>query len=84
MGSRIEYKVQLHVDSSVKPVVKSSRSVQFHSRKRLVKKLCKMEESGIMEEHTGPALCLSNVVLTPKDDGGVKVTVDIRNVNKAG
>ena len=33
--------------------------------------------------HTGPAPWVSNVVLAPKDDGDIRITVDMRNANKA-
>ena len=42
-----------------------------------------MEAANLIEEHHGPAPWISNPVLTPKDDGGTRVTVDMRNVNKA-
>ena len=41
-----------------------------------------MEEDGIIEEHSGPSLWVSNVVLAPKDKG-IRITVDMRNANKA-
>ena len=37
----------------------------------------------MIEEHHGPAPWLSNTVLAPKDDGGMRVTVDMQNANKA-
>ena len=42
-----------------------------------------MEEAGIIEEHHGPAPWVSNVVLSPKDDGGIQVTIDLREANRA-
>ena len=42
-----------------------------------------MEADGIIEEHNGPAPWISNVVLSPKDDGQVRVTLDVRLANKA-
>ena len=42
-----------------------------------------MEEQGIIEEHHGPAPWVSNAVLAPKDDGGVRVTIDMRQANPA-
>ena len=39
-----------------------------------------MEKQGMIEPHTGPA---PHVVLAPKDDGSIRVTVDMRQVNKA-
>ena len=42
-----------------------------------------MEEVGIIEEHEGPAPWISNTVSAPKDDGGLRITLDCRNLNKA-
>eukprot|EP00112_Aurelia_sp_Birch-Aquarium-sp1_P021838 Seg5974.1 transcript_id=Seg5974.1/GoldUCD/mRNA.D3Y31 product="Retrovirus-related Pol polyprotein from transposon 17.6" protein_id=Seg5974.1/GoldUCD/D3Y31 len=42
-----------------------------------------MEENNIIAEHVGPAPWISNVVLAPKDDGGIRVTVDMRQANLA-
>ena len=41
-----------------------------------------MEKQGIIEPHTGLARWISNVVLAPNDDGNIRVTVDMRQVNK--
>ena len=42
-----------------------------------------MEKEGIIEEHTGPATWVSNVVLAPKENDNVRITADMRRVNKA-
>ena len=42
-----------------------------------------MEEAGVIEDHDGPAPWVSNLVLCPKPDGGLRVTVDMREPNKA-
>ena len=42
-----------------------------------------MEKEGIIEEPTGPAPWVSNVVLAPKENGSGRVAVDMRRVDKA-
>ena len=42
-----------------------------------------MEEDGITEDHHGPAPWVSNTVMAPKDDGKVRVTIDMRKPNVA-
>lgn len=42
-----------------------------------------MGKDDIIEEHQGPTSQVSNVVLTPKKDGGMRVTEDMREPNKA-
>ena len=38
---------------------------------------------GVIEDHEGPAPWISNIVLSPKDNGDVRVTIDMREPNKA-
>ena len=42
-----------------------------------------MEQHRIIEEHHGPAPWVSNAVLAPKDNGGFRVTIDMREANPA-
>ena len=42
-----------------------------------------MEEAGMIEEHHGPSPWVSNVVLSPKDNGGIRVTIDLCEANRA-
>ena len=42
-----------------------------------------MEGEGIIEDHEGPAPWISHLVLAPKDDGGLRVTVDMRESKRA-
>ena len=83
VGTLHDHKVKFHIDETVPPVHQHARPVPFHLRGRLRKELKKMEAEDIIEEHDGPAPWVSNLVLAPKDDGGIRVTVDMRQVNKA-
>ena len=42
-----------------------------------------MEKKGIIEEHTGQDPWVSDIVLAPKENDSVRVTVDMRRVDKA-
>ena len=42
-----------------------------------------MEKAGVIEDHVGPAPWRSNIVLSPKPDGDMRVTVDMRAPNEA-
>ena len=77
--------VKLQVDPSVKPVASPPRRVPYHLKSRVDEVVNDMLSQGIIEEHpTGePAPWTSNLVIDPKDDGGLRVTLDAKNVNKA-
>ena len=83
VGTLKDYTVRFHIDEGIKPVSQPARPIPFHLREKLEQELKKMEEQNIIEEHTGPAPWISNPVLAPKEDGGVRVTVDMRCANKA-
>ena len=83
IGKLKNHQVTLHIDDSVPSVASPPRPVPFHLKGRLRQEIKKMEEEGIVEEHSGPAPWVSNIVLAPKDDGGVRVTVDMRKPNEA-
>lgn len=83
IGTLKDYQVEFHIDPDIKPVAQPARPIPFHLRSKFRREIQKMEEDGIIEEHSGPAPWISNVVLAPKDDGEVRVTLDMRLANKA-
>ena len=83
VGRLKDHKVKFHIDENVPPVAERQRQHGFHLQGKRNTELDKMEAAGMIEEHDGPAPWISNLVLTPKDDGGTRVTVDMRNANKA-
>ena len=83
VGRLKDYEVKLYVDEDVRPIAERRRPVPYHLREKCNKVLDQMEEEGLIEEHHGPAPWISNNVLTPKDNGEMRVTTDMRNVNKA-
>lgn len=83
VGTLKDHEVHFHVDESIPPVAQAARSVPYHLQSKFSNAIRQMEEDGIIEEHHGPAPWVSNVVLTPKDDGNIRVTIDLREVNKS-
>ena len=79
------HQVRLHVDHNVKPINEPPRTIPYHLKERAQQVLDDMIKQDIIEEHPAsePAPWVSNIVLAPKNDGGVRVTMDARNVNKA-
>lgn len=43
----------------------------------------KMEAASIIEDNNGPAPWILNPIFAPKDDGGMHITVDMKEANKA-
>ena len=83
VGTLKDYEFTLHQDPNIKPVAEPSRTIPFHLQECFSNEIKQMEKQGIIEPHTGPAPWISNVVLAPNDDGNIRVTVDMRQVNKA-
>lgn len=82
IGTLKNYEVKLHIDSTVKPVAEHPRTIPYHLQHIFNMELESMERQGIIEEHYGLAPWISNIVLAPKDNGGIRVTIDMRQVNK--
>jgi hypothetical protein len=82
-GTLKNHKVKFFIDDQVPPVFQPARPIPFHLREKMARELEKMEKEDIIEPHHGPAPWVSNVVMTPKDDGGLRITIDMRQANKA-
>ena len=83
VGKLKDYQVKLHIDTSIPPVAEPPRPIAFHLQSKHRSEINKMEEAGIIEEHEGPAPWVANTVSAPKEDGGLRITLDCRNQNKA-
>ena len=82
VGTLKDYEVTLYLDANIKPLAEPPRTIPFDLQKHFSNEIKQMEKQGIMEPHTGPAPWISSVVLSPKADGNIRVTVDMRQVNK--
>ena len=85
VGKLKNYQVKLHVDESVKPIATPARPVPYHLQERVNKVMEEMVEQDIIElQPPGlPAPWVSNTVLSPKDDGSLRITLGAQNINKA-
>ncbi len=85
LGRLKGHQIKLHVKPDVKPVRDAPRPTPYHMEGRAAAALDNMLKADVIEEHpvNEPAPWVSNVVLAPKDDGELRVTMDARNVNKA-
>ena len=84
VGTLKNHKVKLHNDSSIPPVAELAKvsSIPSH-RERFLKEIKTIEEQNIIEKHEGPAPWVSEPVLAPKDDRGIRITVDMRQIKQS-
>ena len=85
LGKLNGHVVKLHVDDNVKPVAEPPRRVPYHLESRVEESIVEMMKNDVIEEHPSgePAPWTSNVVIAPKEDGDIRITLDAKNVNKA-
>ena len=75
--------IQLHIKPNASPVIQLPRPIPYHLKDTFNDVIHKMEADDVIKPHHGPVTWLSNPVLIPKADGSMRVTVDLRNLNKA-
>ena len=85
LGRLKNHQVKLHAKNNVIPVRDAPRPTPYHLEDRSRSALHEMLVQDVVEEHpvNEPSPWVSNVVLREKDDGGLRVTMDAKNVNKA-
>ena len=85
LGKMKNVEVKLHIDGNVSPVHQTHRRIPFHQRKSLEACVESWLQQDIIEPAVGPTPLVSPVVLVPKpkQPGGVRLCVDIREANKA-
>ena len=85
LGKMKNVEVKLHIDGNVSPVHQTHRRIPFHQRKSLETCVESLLQQDIIEPAVGPTPWVSSVVLVPepKQPGGVRLCVDMREANKA-
>ena len=83
VGKMKGYKVKFHIDPNIPPVAHPKKSAPYHLEGKLDKEIERMEKAGVIEDYEGPAPWISNLSLAPKYYGDLRVTVDMREPNKA-
>ena len=85
IGKLKDYQVKLHLDHNLKPIAEPPRRIPYNLKSRVDESLANMLESDVIEEHPNgePAPWVSNIVIAPKDDDEIRITLDAKNVNKA-
>ena len=83
LGKMKAKRIQLHVKPNTSLVIQPPRPITYHLKDTFDDVIRKKESDDIIEQHHGPVTWLSSPELVPKADGSMRVTVDLRNLNKA-
>ena len=85
VGKLKDFKVHLHIDQNVKPVVQPTRHISLAIRNKAEVELKHSENSDIIEPATGPTPWVSPIVVFPKPHKPDKIPlcVDMRLPNQA-
>jgi len=78
-----DYEHKLHVKKSVSPVAQRLRRYPLNLRENINSELEKLLEKDFIEPVNQPSEWISNLVVTPKKDGPVRLCLDARAPNKA-
>ena len=85
IGKLKDFKVKLHINDDVKPVVQPHRRVPFHLRKKVEEEIKNLLAQGLIEKATGPTPFVSPIVTPtkPNQPDKVRICVDMRLANLA-
>ena len=76
-------KVHLQVDETIHPTVMPTRRIHIAARTKLKAELDRMTKLGVITKVEEPTPWLSQLVVVTKKNGGVRVCIDPRELNKA-
>ena len=86
IGQFSEEEVDFHIDHKVKPVVQKERLIPLGLRDKVSKHLEELKADDVIEgplDSTEPHEWVSNVRLTRKSDGQIRMNLDMRHANTA-
>ncbi|XP_053601232.1 uncharacterized protein K02A2.6-like isoform X1 [Plodia interpunctella] len=75
--------VQIPIDKNIKPVIQPYRRVPIPLEERVDKKLQELKDADIIEEVNEPTKWVSPMVPVLKENGEVRICVDMRRANEA-
>ena len=80
-----DHTVKLNIDDKVIPIAQPQRRIPFHVRDKVKEAIEKLEKEGIIERvpENQPTPWVSPVVVVPKSDGKVRLSLDMRMANQA-
>ena len=83
IGQLKNFEVKLHTDPTVSPVAQPARRIPCHIRRKVSDALKQLQDDDIIETVEGPTPWISPLVIIPKNDGTVRLCVDMRMANRA-
>ena len=75
--------IGIHVNPDVNPVSQPPRRIPFGYQDKVKAKLTELSNLGVIEAVEGPTGWVSPLVVVPKDNGEVRLCVDMRRANEA-
>lgn len=75
--------VEIPIDESIKPVAQPYRRIPIPLETRIEQKISELLQADIIEEVKGPSSWVSPIVPVLKDNGDVRLCVDMRRANMA-
>ena len=75
--------ISLDIDLAVKPIAQPCRRIPFSFRGKIRDKTTELLDMGIIEQVEGPAPWVNPVVIVPKNNGEIRLCVDMRLANQA-
>ena len=83
IGKLKDVELKLHIDHTVKPSYEPARRIPYHLQTKVEEELRRMIEDDVIEDATGPTSWVSEMVIVPKPDNGIRITIDSKKANKA-
>ena len=82
VGKLKDKQISLDIDPTVKPVAQPYRRIPFNLREKVQDKTTELLELGIVEPVEGPAPWVNPVVIVPKNNGEIRLCIDMRQANQ--
>jgi len=82
VGKLKNKQISLDINPTVKPVTQPYRRIPFNLREQVQDKTTELLDLGIIEPVDGPAPWVNPVVIIPKNNGEIRLCIDMRKANQ--
>ena len=82
VGKLKNKQISLDIDPTVKPVAQPYRRIPFNLREKVQDKTTELLDLGIIEPVEGPAPWVNPVVIVSKNNGEIRLCIDMRQANR--